>query len=42
MIPFAQALFEETDGIVPIGPVHFAALWPEATWLLGQPHRSKG
>lgn len=36
MIRFAEALFEETDGIVPIGPTHFAALWPEATRLLGQ------
>ena len=31
-----KRLFEETDGIVPVGPVHFAALWPEATRALGQ------
>jgi hypothetical protein len=30
MIAFAEALFAETDGIVPIGEAHFAALWPEA------------
>jgi hypothetical protein len=30
LIPFAEALFAETDGIVPIGKAHFAALWPEA------------
>jgi hypothetical protein len=30
MVGFAEALFEETDGIVPAGPGHFAALWPEA------------
>src|SRR5580704_15155767 len=35
MIAFAEALFEETDGIVPVGPAHFTALWPEATRLLG-------
>jgi hypothetical protein len=40
MIAFAEALFEETDGIVPVGPAHFAALWSEATRLLGHPHRS--
>jgi hypothetical protein len=33
MIPFAQELFEETDGIVAVGPAHFAELWPEATRL---------
>lgn len=30
MTGFAGALFEQTDGIVPIGPAHFAALWREA------------
>jgi hypothetical protein len=33
MIAFAEALFEETNRIVPVGPGHFAALWPEATRL---------
>jgi hypothetical protein len=27
---FAHALFDQTDGLVPTGPAHFAALWPEA------------
>jgi hypothetical protein len=36
MIGFAEALFEETDGIVPIGPAHFAELWPEAARVGGQ------
>lgn len=35
MVGFAQALFDETDGVVPIGPAHFAALWPEAVRVLG-------
>jgi hypothetical protein len=35
MVGFAQALFDETNGIVPIGDGHFAALWPEAVRLLG-------
>ena len=30
MAGFAEALFEQTNGIVPTGPEHFAALWPEA------------
>jgi hypothetical protein len=30
MVGFAQALFDETDGVVPTGPDHFTALWPEA------------
>jgi hypothetical protein len=30
MAGFAQALFDATDGIVPAGDDHFAALWPEA------------
>jgi hypothetical protein len=30
MTGFAQALFEQTDGLVPAGPAHFAALWTEA------------
>ncbi len=34
MVVFAEALFEGTDGIVPIGPAHFAALWPEAMRVL--------
>ena len=35
MVRFAEALFEETNGIVPIGDAHFPALWPEAVRLLG-------
>ena len=34
MIPFAEALFERTDGIVPTGPGHFPALWREANRIL--------
>ena len=30
MAGFAQALFDATDGVVPTGDDHFAALWPEA------------
>ena len=30
MTAFAEALFEQTDGIIPVGDQHFAALWPEA------------
>ena len=30
MVAFAQRLFEDTNGIVPIGDEHFAQLWPEA------------
>jgi hypothetical protein len=37
MVGFAESLFEETDGIVPIGTDHFVALWPEATRLLMEP-----
>jgi hypothetical protein len=33
MIAFAEALFEETNRIVPVGLAHFAALWSEATRL---------
>ena len=31
MVAFAEALFEETNGIVPVGSAHFERLWPEAT-----------
>jgi len=34
MVPFATALFAETDGVVPNGPTHFALLWPEAIRIL--------
>ena len=34
MIAFASALFDQTDGIVPNGPAHFASLWPEAIRIL--------
>ena len=34
MAPFATALFDETNRIVPNGPTHFALLWPEAIRLL--------
>jgi hypothetical protein len=48
MAGFAQALFDATDGIVPTGDAHFAALWPEAvrscllakTWLENQYSKS--
>ena len=33
MVTFAEALFAETDGIVPIGEDHFAVLWPEVLRL---------
>ncbi len=34
MSDFAEVLFNETDCVVPIGPEHFAKLWPEVTRLL--------
>ena len=34
MIHFAQALFDETDGVVPNRPDHFQHLWPEAVRIL--------
>jgi hypothetical protein len=37
MVGFAQILFDETDGVVPPGPGHFATLWSEAMRTLGQP-----
>jgi hypothetical protein len=33
MTAFAQTLFDTTDGVVPTGDAHFAALWPEAVRL---------
>ena len=36
MIGFAEALFEATDGIVPIGAAHFDALWREAVTVVRQ------
>jgi hypothetical protein len=36
MVGFAEALFGETDGIVPIGQAHFPQLWLEATRVLGE------
>jgi hypothetical protein len=30
MPQFARALFDQTDGLVPTGPAHFAAVWSEA------------
>jgi hypothetical protein len=33
MVNFAQALFDKTDGVVPVGDRHFAELWPEAVRL---------
>lgn len=35
MIAFAEALFEQTDGIVENGERHFEDLWPVATRILG-------
>jgi hypothetical protein len=40
MIGFAEALFEETDGFVPIGDTHFALLWPEAVRVAGSFERT--
>lgn len=34
MVGFAEALFSQTDGIVPNGVRHFEALWPEALRLM--------
>jgi hypothetical protein len=31
MVPFAERLFSETDGVVPTGADHFERLWQEAT-----------
>jgi len=36
MIGFAEALFNETDGRLPLGSGHFAALWPAATRILSE------
>ena len=33
MVAFAEALFRETNGFVPVGSAHFEALWPEAMRL---------
>jgi hypothetical protein len=30
MVAFAQRLFDETTGLVPVGEEHFVQLWPEA------------
>jgi|SRR5678816_2207126 len=40
MVDFAEALFAETDGIVPTGDEHFALLWPEVLRL--QPEAPAG
>jgi hypothetical protein len=34
MVGFAEALFSQTDGIVPNGVRYFEALWPEALRLM--------
>ena len=34
MVPFAEALFSETNGLVLAGSDHFAELWSEATRIL--------
>ena len=36
MVPFATALFTETNQIVPNGAAHFARLWPEAIRILDE------
>jgi hypothetical protein len=36
MVRFAEALFERTNGRVPTGHEHFAALWPEALRILAE------
>jgi hypothetical protein len=33
MVQFAEALFDQTNGIVPVGRAHFATLWKEATLI---------
>lgn len=37
MVRFAEALFVETDRLVPTGDDHFSALWPEALRILQDP-----
>ena len=34
MVGFAEALFTETNGHIPVGDRHFEALWPEAARIL--------
>lgn len=35
MVGFAEVLFSETDGRIPVGGARFGALWSEvATWLV--------
>lgn len=36
MVGFAEALFTETDGRIPVGHGHFVVLWPEAARILSQ------
>jgi hypothetical protein len=33
MVPFAEALFQQTNGMIPIDSAHFATLWKEATLI---------
>lgn len=35
MVPFAQALFDATDGVIVIGPAHFEQVWKAARRLPG-------
>jgi hypothetical protein len=35
MVAFAQRLFDDTTGLVPVGEEHFAQLWPEAVRIAG-------
>jgi hypothetical protein len=36
MVPFAEALFSETDGRIAVGSGHFPALWGEAVRILNE------
>ncbi len=36
MVAFAESLFTETDGTIPVGHGHFAALWSKVTLVLGE------
>ena len=36
MVAFAESLFTETDGTIPVGQGHFSALWSKVTLVLGE------
>ena len=35
MVDFAESLFADTDGRIPVGEQHFGALWSEAVGIMG-------